>query len=976
MLKFSCFRFVFKSIRRDESAKDKELMYLIKISILARRLKMKKQVLLVLFTALLLLTLFVTPRNIHADSFMLGNGSFNNAAYPKTGWAAPWILYQSPDATANGYVLTSRPADGKYVVTVTHPGINDWDVQFRHQNLVLRKGVTYTWGFTIKSNVDVTLKGAALTWSDEPWYPDFDCTPKIKLKAGQEVKYLRTFTMDQDYKQAYFVVYLSDLSKIKKDSNKKVESITPYTITMDNFTLVGGENTQQPKPRTISPFRVNFEGYIPDGKKIAILVDSSKSQLDWQLKDGNNKVLASGFTTVLGTDASSGDHIHLIDFSFFNDPSVGTAYLYAKNGTLECPDQITMKYDLYKNLKYNALNFFYQQRSGIAINLPLNMALRRPAGHVDQNGNPSDIGEPVSDEIGNAFLVNQGYKKSDYSSVNAAKGWYDAGDHGKYVPSGALALWLMQNQYERTLYISGAKPEAYADGTMRIPEKSNSYPDILDEARWEMEMLLGLQVKSGAKKGMVHHKFHDTVWAMTPKKPSDNKLERVAYPPSTSATLAFAAVAAQSYRLWKNLDKSFADTCLTAAKEAWNAALKYPNEYTRTLFMDDTDGCDKRRENRVDYGGGYYECQSYDSNEKIKVKGDNTDELFWAACELYLATGGNSYSNVINNSKHFGWNVGLKGVNNAGEEGPFDWRDTAALGSLSLALLSPNSNYKSIAKNQINNYANAVLNVMKGQKYPVPITKYYWGSNSNVLNRAIILAYAYDLNNRNKQYLDGVTQCMDYLLGTNANFISYVTSDNSNSTFYAKNPHHRFWAKQVNPDYPSPPPGVIVGGPCQVVEDYDIFMQETEFPLSNVLIGNTYKRFADVYPQKCYIDHCDAYACNEVAVNWNAALAWVAGFVDEAVNYDITPPAAPWNLRCASRTSTTISLQWDPTWDNKKVAKYQVYQNGTLISTTSSLTYNVKNLKANTTYRFSVRAVDLAGNISGHSSALNVTTLP
>jgi hypothetical protein len=167
-----------------------------------------------------------------------------------------------------------------------------------------------------------------------------------------------------------------------------------------------------------------------------------------------------------------------------------------------------------------------------------------------------------------------------------------------------------------------------------------------------------------------------------------------------------------------------------------------------------------------------------------------------------------------------------------------------------------------------------------------------------------------------------------------------------------------------------------VGGPCQVVEDYDNFMQETEFPCHNVLVGNTYKCFADVYPQKCYIDHCDAYACNEVTVNWNAALAWVAGFADEAANYDTIPPAAPWNLRCSARTKNSISLEWDPTWDNKQVAKYQVYQNGALILSTSLLTRTITNLKANTTYRFSIRAVDLAGNISGHSSVLTVTTLP
>jgi endoglucanase len=35
-------------------------------------------------------------------------------------------------------------------------------------------------------------------------------------------------------------------------------------------------------------------------------------------------------------------------------------------------------------------------------------------------------------------------------------------------------------------------------------------------------------------------------------------------------------------------------------------------------------------------------------------------------------------------------------------------------------------------------------------------------------------------------------------------------------------------------------------------------------------------------PLACWADHIDSYALNEVAINWNAPLVWVAAFVDPA----------------------------------------------------------------------------------------------
>ena len=34
-------------------------------------------------------------------------------------------------------------------------------------------------------------------------------------------------------------------------------------------------------------------------------------------------------------------------------------------------------------------------------------------------------------------------------------------------------------------------------------------------------------------------------------------------------------------------------------------------------------------------------------------------------------------------------------------------------------------------------------------------------------------------------------------------------------------------------------------------------------------------------PQTCYVDHVESYSTNEVAINWNASLAWTAAFLDD-----------------------------------------------------------------------------------------------
>ncbi|MGC4040729.1 MAG: M12 family metallo-peptidase [Flavobacterium sp.] len=89
---------------------------------------------------------------------------------------------------------------------------------------------------------------------------------------------------------------------------------------------------------------------------------------------------------------------------------------------------------------------------------------------------------------------------------------------------------------------------------------------------------------------------------------------------------------------------------------------------------------------------------------------------------------------------------------------------------------------------------------------------------------------------------------------------------------------------------------------------------------------------------------------------------------------DTTAPTAP-TLTASGTTFTTTNLSWSGATDNVAVTGYDVYKDGTLLgSTTTATTYAVTGLTASTTYAFTVKAKDAAGNISANSNTVNVTT--
>ncbi|MBD3917193.1 cellulase family glycosylhydrolase [Paenibacillus sp. PR3] len=107
--------------------------------------------------------------------------------------------------------------------------------------------------------------------------------------------------------------------------------------------------------------------------------------------------------------------------------------------------------------------------------------------------------------------------------------------------------------------------------------------------------------------------------------------------------------------------------------------------------------------------------------------------------------------------------------------------------------------------------------------------------------------------------------------------------------------------------------------------------------------------------------------------NGNAQQKWKFTEVTAPTN-DTKAPTAPANLASSAKTDTAVSLTWSASTDNVGVTGYEIYNGTTKVGTSTTTSYTVTALTANTTYSFAVKAYDAAGNVSAASVSLSVTT--
>ena len=90
--------------------------------------------------------------------------------------------------------------------------------------------------------------------------------------------------------------------------------------------------------------------------------------------------------------------------------------------------------------------------------------------------------------------------------------------------------------------------------------------------------------------------------------------------------------------------------------------------------------------------------------------------------------------------------------------------------------------------------------------------------------------------------------------------------------------------------------------------------------------------------------------------------------------HDLVTPSVPQNLQSINTGENKINISWDASTDNVGVTGYNVFKNGTLYSQVTGTTALVMGLTSGTNFNFYVQAFDGAGNTSGNSNTIYVTT--
>jgi chitinase len=165
------------------------------------------------------------------------------------------------------------------------------------------------------------------------------------------------------------------------------------------------------------------------------------------------------------------------------------------------------------------------------------------------------------------------------------------------------------------------------------------------------------------------------------------------------------------------------------------------------------------------------------------------------------------------------------------------------------------------------------------------------------------------------------------------------------------------------------PANVNAGGGFTPVSEVQ---KALDYLMKGISFGGTYKLRGQSYPGMrglmTWSINWDKYNNFEFSRNHRAYLNQFGG------GGDTTPPSVPGNLRSTGTTTSSVSLAWDASTDNVGVTGYNVYNGATLVQTVSGTSATVGGLAGGTTYTFTVKARDAAGNVSASSNSASVKT--
>ncbi len=489
--------------------------------------------------------------------------------------------------------------------------------------------------------------------------------------------------------------------------------------------------------------RFNQVGYLPTAGKIAVI--KSGPEKSFSIIDADTQ--ESVYQGELGKPKvwpHSKESVQKLDFS-----ALATEGRYQiKVGAAVSP-VFNIGENVLDDVHTASIKSFYLNRASIDLEERYAGRFARKAGHLDTK---VQVHKSAATEA-----------RPENTVLSAPKGWYDAGDYGKYSVNSGISTYTLLLALQQF-------SDIYSELALNIPESDDQIPDLFNEIKWNLDWFAAMQDTDGG----VYHKLTALGFSSMEASPAKENKRRWFIGKSVTASLNYAAVFAHASRVLANYESEFPGLSaqyLSNAQKAYSWALANPT----AIY-----------EQPKDVSTGAY------GDRKV------TDEFAWAAAELFLATNNTQYW------QHFE-KLDIDPTNG------LSWAEVAPLPYISLLEFgreSLNEEQLKWVEDKLLAAAKQELDLYEGSAYNVAMdtSDFVWGSNSVALNNGLIAYQAFKLTGDDR-YLSVTSASLNYVLGTNATGYSFVTGFGHHSP---RNIHHR---PSTSDKISDPIPGFIAGGP-------------------------------------------------------------------------------------------------------------------------------------------------------------------
>jgi|GEM_PF-2202440 len=617
----------------------------------------------------------------------------------------------------------------------------------------------------VKNNSNYSIKS-----SDDPAYS----APRQPSVKGYRWRTAYAPTIRKTDLKVIYRVFLELPSELKNGKT--------YTVTASNIGLPSKSFTFTFNDADLNRnIKVNQVGYLPNAQKIGYVGQYAGtggplpfSINEFHVRDASGRSVYKGTPVFRNIDTNNtGENVYELNFSEVTASGVYT--LYVPGVGVSYPFRIGN--DVYNEVLANALSGAYHQRASTALTKEFTRFTHGPAHMADayvMNHNPiPEWFRGRFDSQGDTRKKDSNGKRAYYGTslsgqfIDASKGHYDAGDYGKYTVNGALFAGNLLTGFN-------AFPAQLMKDDLGVPESGNGIPDVLEEAKWELDWLENMQDPNDGgvfcivkPDGAVEYYENRAMDAASPSK-------RLLYPKDTTCTAHYAAVLAKAgaNELYKKHYPDAAARYIEKAKKSWTFLEKNP---------------------------GYLGWHHYGVKDEFDTD-KSMDERVWAAMELYNATGEKTYLDFVL-AKHkpeyerWGWNTLFEASGQANYACAFTKR-------------SGMDSMKQRCVNEIIKAADSHVKDSQNRAYRLSMSdaplNYRDYTYFFPQERIIQLLVAHSLKSNNA-YVQTALYNWDYILGSNPTGYSYITGIGSKR--FREIVHTQSMYDGIKP----PVPGIPVG---------------------------------------------------------------------------------------------------------------------------------------------------------------------